>query len=104
MDDAGSLGNVYYQNFLGGVASADKFRSGGLTIPVIAVQSGGLVLNRSSDVASLIAQCVADIRSYYTLTFDSNPARHPNEYHDVQVKIDKPGLVARTRTGYYVQP
>jgi VWFA-related protein len=103
-DDAGSLSNVYYQNFLEGVPSADKFRSGGLTIPVVAVQSGGLVLNRSNDLASLIAQCVADAKSYYSLAFEPSPAGHPDEYHDVQVKIDKPGLVARTRMGYYAQP
>lgn len=83
--------------------SADKFRSGDLTIPVIAAQSGGLVLNRRSDVASLIAQCVADAKSYYSLTSDSNPAGHPDEYHDVQVKIDKPGLITRTRMGYYAR-
>ncbi len=104
MDDAGSLGNVYYQNFVNGVPSADKFRSGSLTIPVLAVQSGGQVLNRSNDVASLISNCVADAMSYYSLTFDSSPAGHPDEYHDLQVKIDKPGVVARTRTGYYAQP
>lgn len=104
VDDAASLGNVYYQNFLTGVPSADKFRSGGLTIPVIAVQSGGLVLNRSSDVAGLIAHCVADSESYYVLTYDPGIAKHSEEYHDIQVKVDKPGVVARTRTGYYAQP
>jgi VWFA-related protein len=104
MDDAGSLGNVYYQNFLHGVLSADKFQSGNLTIPVLAVQSGGQVLNRSNDVASLISNCVADAMSYYSLTFDSSPAVHPDEYRDLQVKIDKPGVVARTWTGYYAQP
>lgn len=103
-DDAGSLGNVYYQNFLGGVSSAGKFRSGDLTIPVVAVQSGGLVLNRNNDFASLIVRCVADAQSYYSLAYEPNLAGHPDEYHDVQVKIDKPGLVARTRTGYYSEP
>ena len=103
-DDAGSIDNVYYQNFLDGVPSANKFRSGDLTIPVIAVQSGGLVLNRNNDLANMIAQCVADSKSYYSLAFDSNRAAHPDEYHDVRVKIGKPGLVARTRRGYYAQP
>ncbi|MFZ0759421.1 MAG: VWA domain-containing protein [Candidatus Sulfotelmatobacter sp.] len=103
-DDAGSLGNVYYQNFLHGVPSADRFQSGDLTIPVLAIQSGGQVLNRSNDVASLISNCVADAMSYYSLTFDSSPVVHPDEYHDLRVKIDKPGVVARTRTGYYAQP
>jgi VWFA-related protein len=104
MDDAGGLGNVYYENFLNGVPSAGKFRSGNLALGVIAVQSGGLVLNRSNDVAGLISRCVADAKSYYALTFDVGPAGHADEYHDLQVKIDKPGTVARTRTGYYAQP
>jgi hypothetical protein len=43
-------------------------------------------------------------QSYYSLTFDSNPAKHPDEYHDLQVKVENPGLAARTRTGYYAQP
>jgi VWFA-related protein len=103
-DDAGGLGSVYYQNFLAGVPSAEKFRSGDLTLGVIATQSGGQVLNRSNDVAALIGKCLADADSYYSLSFDSNPAAHPDEYHDVQVKIDKPGLVARTRMGYYAEP
>jgi VWFA-related protein len=104
MDDAGRLRNVYYQNFLNAVPSANKFQSGNLTLGVIAVQSGGLVLNQSNDVAGLIGQCVGDARSYYSLTFESEPAGHADEYHDLQVKIEKPGIVARTRTGYYSQP
>ena len=104
MDDAGGLGNVYYQNFLEGVPSANRFQSGNLTLGVIAVQSGGQVLNRSNDVASLIGRCLADAKAYYTLSFDSSAADHKDEYHSLQVKIDKPGLVARTRTGYYAQP
>lgn len=102
--DAGSLTNVYYENFLEGVTSAKKFRSADLVLGVFAVHSGGLVLNRSNDVAGLIAKCVADASSYYTVAFDSTPGAHPDEYRDLQVKIDKPGLVARTQTGYYAQP
>jgi VWFA-related protein len=102
--DAGSMGNVFYENFLDGVPSAKKFRSGDLALGVFAVHSGGLVLNRSNDVAGLIAKCVGDTKSYYTLAFDSSPAAHPDEYHDLQVKIEKPGVVVRTPTGYYTQP
>jgi VWFA-related protein len=103
-DDAASLGNVYYQNFLEGVPSAGKFRSGALTLGVIATRSGGQVLNRSNNVAALIGTCVADANSYYSLSFDSSPAAHPDEYHDIQVKVDRPGLVVRTQMGYYSQP
>lgn len=103
MDDAAGLRTVYYENYLKGVPSANKVDNGNLGLQVIATQSGGLVLNKSSDVAGLIAKCVADTKAYYTLFFQAADADHPDEYHELQVKIDKPGLTARTRTGYYAQ-
>jgi len=39
---------------------------------------------------------VVDATAFYTLTFDSPPADHPNEYHSLLVKIGKSGLTART--------
>ncbi len=44
------------------------------------------------------------MQSWYEITFDPLPADKPNEYHQIQIKLDKPGLVARTRTGYYANP
>jgi VWFA-related protein len=94
----------YYENFLKGVGSADKVQNGNLGLQVLAVQSGGRVLNASNDVADSIARCLEDRKAFYTLTFDSPAPDHPDEYHRLQVKIGKPGLTARTRTGYYAQP
>jgi VWFA-related protein len=103
MDDAASFQTFYYENFLKGVPYANKVESGDVALQVIATQSGGQVLNKSNDIAASIAGCVADARVYYTLSFDSAAADHPNEYHNIQLKIDRPGLTARTRTGYYAQ-
>jgi VWFA-related protein len=103
-DDAAGLGSVYYQNFLEGVTSADKFQSGDLTLGVVAVQSGGQVLNRSNDISELIGKCMADARAYYILSFDPGTANHKDEYHALQVKTSKAGILVRTRTGYYAQP
>ena len=104
MADAAGLRTFYYKSFLKGVTSVKKVDSGNLALQVLAVQSGGQVLNSSNDIGSLVAKCLADAKAFYTLSFDSPPADHPNEYHDLDVKIDKPGLTARTRTGYYAQP
>ena len=71
---------------------------------VIATQSGGLALNPSNDLAADIARCVQDASAFYTLSFDPPRADSVNEYHDLKVQIDMPGLVARTNTGYYNQP
>lgn len=103
VSDAASVRTFYYENFLKGVTSADKVQNGNLGLQVIATQSGGRVLNSSNDIANAITNCLVDAKAFYTLSFDSPPADHPIEYHSLQIKIDKPGLTARTRTGYYAQ-
>lgn len=104
MSDAGSTRTFYYESFLKGVPSANKVDNGNLGLQVLAVQSGGRVFNSSNDVARLISNCLDDSKAFYTLTFDSPRADHPDEYHSLQIQIGKPKLTARTRTGYYAQP
>lgn len=55
-------------------------------------------------MAAEIAVAVADANAFYVLTFEGLPGDGPNEYHALETKVDKPGLTARTRTGYYAQP
>jgi VWFA-related protein len=94
----------YYQEFLKGVSSANMAQFGNLALQVLAVQSGGLVLNRSNDLGSSVAACLADGQAFYTLAFEAPTANSPDEYHSLQVKMNQHGLTARTRTGYYAQP
>lgn len=102
--DAGDPRTFYYQEFLKGVTKPNSVQAGNLSLQVLAVQSGGRVLNGSNDIAGEISRCTKDAETYYQLSFDSAPAEHPNEYHTLQVVIDKPGLTARTRAGYYAEP
>jgi VWFA-related protein len=102
--DAAGFRTFYYQQFLKGPASATKAQAGNLALQVLAYQSGGSVLNSSNDVASEIAKCVKDTTAYYRMSIHGAPAEGRDEYHQLQVLIDKPGLTGRTRTGYYAQP
>lgn len=104
MNDAGSFRTFYYQSFLKGVPSARQASSGNLALQVLATQSGGLVLNSSNDFQRLLGTTLADAKAFYTVSFEAPPGDHANEYHSLQVKVDKPKLVARTRTGYYAEP
>jgi len=94
----------YYQNFLKGVSDAHQAVLGDLSLQVLAVQSGGLALTSSNDIASLLQRCLADAQDYYELSFDPAPADRRDEYHRLEVQVAKPGLTARTRQGYYAQP
>jgi VWFA-related protein len=90
----------YYRDFLKGIRRPRDTEYGNLALQVIATQTGGLVLNSNNDVASLLQQAMADDAAYYALSFD--PASgEPNEYHELQIKVAEPGLIARTRSSYY---
>ncbi len=102
--DSTGFRTSYYEQFVKGVKKASQAQIGNAALQVLATQSGGRVLNSNNDVAGEIASAIADANTYYVLTFDSLVGDGPDEYHTLDVKIDKPGLKALTRTGYYAQP
>ncbi len=73
-------------------------------LPVLAIQSGGLVVDELREISRSIEHCVEDARVFYTMSFDPPYAAQPDEYHDLKVQIEAAGLSARTNTGYYDQP
>jgi VWFA-related protein len=101
LSKAGGGNPFLYQDFLKGVKSVQKASFSNLGLKVLAIQSGGRVLGPSSDLVGQIESCVQDASSFYTLTFDPPRADKPHEYHDLKVILDKPGLKARTNSGYY---
>ncbi len=100
--DSGRL--FYYQEFLKPVSEAKHAQPANLALQVLATQTGGLVLNASSDIAGQLERCMADADTFYTLTLEMPPAEQPNEYHAIDVKVEPAGLTTRTRRGYYEQP
>ncbi len=94
----------FYKSFLKPVKSAHEAQPGNLSVPVFAVHSGGSVYDATGDLAALINNCVAEAKIYYVLGFDPASAEHTDEYHELGVEIDKPGLKARTNAGYYTEP
>lgn len=98
------LASNYYENFLKGLAKPGDAQPGNLGLQVLAIQSGGLVSVGNSDVAAMIQKCIADANSWYEITFDPPPPDKPNQYHHIEVRLDQPGLVARTHNGYYANP
>ncbi len=94
----------YYQEFLKGVGTPGKVDLGDLALPVLALQSGGLALQASTDVGGMLRRCFEDLQSWYEISFDPPPADAPETYHHIDLKLDKPGLSIRTRDGYYTQP
>ena len=97
-------GTFLYQDYVKGVKTAEKANLPDVQLKVLATQSGGRVVGPDNDIAAQIESCVQDASAFYTLSFDPPKADKANEYHDLKVTVDQPGLTARTNTGYYNQP
>lgn len=102
--DAGRIRTFYYEQFLKGVRSPGQAQFADLALQVLAVQSGGRVLNSNNDIAAELRNCLRDANSYYVLSYAAPGADGPNEYHEIEVKLDQPQWKAQARTGYYAQP
>jgi VWFA-related protein len=89
----------YYRDFLKPLTKPNQAYWGNISLQVLAVQSGGLALAQSNDLASMVRQCVADAKAWYQLSFTPSPNK--GTYHHLELRVNRPGLVARTRQGYY---
>jgi len=93
-----------WEAYTKGISKPSQAEWGDLTLQVISTQSGGLALTSGNDIAAFIRQCLADTQAYYEISFAPPSDQRPDEYHQLEVQVAKPGLAARTRQGYYSQP
>jgi VWFA-related protein len=91
----------YYKQFLEPVTKPDRVDVGDLALEVLAIQSGGLALHSTNDVTDALKQCIADAAPFYDIAIDPVQAKHPGEFHHIEIQVATPGLTARTRAGYY---
>jgi len=103
---AGGGSEFYVRDYMKGIRTAKQANSGNLALPILAVQSGGMSLNGGNHghPEDQIKTCLADADAYYRISFDPPKSTESDEYHDLKVRVAKPGLTARTNTGYYDQP
>jgi VWFA-related protein len=94
----------YWQEFVKGISKPSQVQVGNLALEVFATQSGGLALNSSNDTATLLHESLADTAPYYEISFVPPSAEKKDEYHQLEIRLARPGLTARTRQGYYAQP
>lgn len=100
-----SLNWYRYQSYLKPVTKINNADLGDLSLQVLAQQSGGEAVGYGSDYLSgQIGTVVSTSSSYYYLSFVTAPTDRKDDFHTLKVTVDKPGLTAHTRAGYYDQP
>lgn len=94
---------VSYEAFKGAVKKRSQVNIGNLALQVLALHTGGEVLN-SSDISEPLKQCEGENLAYYRIAFEPPPTESRDVYHELKVAVGDPGLIAHTSTGYYAQP
>ncbi|RXH58825.1 VWA domain-containing protein [Granulicella sibirica] len=70
----------------------------------LATATGGKALYGRNDVDAEIGTSIRDGSSFYTLTYrPSNTTMDPRKFRRIKIVLDRPGLTATTREGYYLQ-
>ncbi len=95
---------VYGSDALGGSSfPVDPF-GGNYQFSRLAKATGGRALYGRNDVDAEIATGIRDGSSFYTLTYrPSNTSMDPQKFRGIRVVLNRPGLIATTREGYYLQ-
>lgn len=96
-------GAALYKAYVGGVTVPKKASLMNLHRMVLAIESGGRVVD-DRDLFQEIEESVEDAGAFYRISFDPLRAERVDEYHDLKVEVDDKSLIARTNSGYYDQP
>jgi VWFA-related protein len=78
--------------------------SGQRVFESVATESGGKMFFNRNDVDVAVNESVNDGASYYTLSYYPANRDWNGKLRNLKVTLAAPGLVARTRTGYYATP
>jgi VWFA-related protein len=75
-----------------------------MRLQVLARQNGGQAIVKARNIADAILKCMEDANDFYILSFDSTPAATANEFHSIDLKVNRPGVAVRVSGRYYAQP
>jgi Ca-activated chloride channel family protein len=78
-------------------------RAGREYLKKLAENSGGLVVDALDiqDLGPAFDEIARELSSQYSIGYYSTNAKHDGKFRKIEVKVVKPGLVARTKKGYY---
>jgi len=66
----------------------------------LAENSGGLVFDGMQDLTYAFSEIARELASQYSIGYYSSDQKHDGKFRKVEVRLNKPNLVARTKKGY----
>ena len=71
------------------------------TLRTLAVESDGRAIVNRNDLVGGMKQIVRDVSAYYLIGYSSTIAPSDGKFHDIKVKVKRPGVQVRARKGYW---
>jgi len=71
------------------------------TLRVLADQTDGRAIVNRNDLAVAMKQIVADSSAYYLIGYTSTQAPQDGKFHEIRVRVKRPGAEVRARKGYW---
>ena len=71
------------------------------TLRVLAEETGGRAIVNQNDLRPGLQQMLDDASGYYLLGYNSSAAPTDGEFHEIEVRLKRPGLRVRAREGYW---
>ena len=71
------------------------------TLRVLAEETGGRAIVNQNDLRPGLQQMLDDASGYYLLGYNSIAAPTDGEFHEIEVRVKRPGLRVRAREGYW---
>jgi Ca-activated chloride channel homolog len=83
--------------------TSSEYTAGKRYLESLAENSGGLLFDGMSNLEYAFAEAARELASQYSIGYYSTDEHRDGKFRKVQVKLTKPGLVARTKKGYYTK-
>src|SRR4029450_3617281 len=71
------------------------------TLRTFSEVTGGVAAVGSNDFDAAFRRVVQDNSSYYVLGYHPPELKHDGKFHDITVRVNRPGVQVRARKGYY---
>jgi von Willebrand factor type A domain. len=74
-------------------------------LQIVADRSGGTLntIRRLEEMGALYAIVAADLRTLYTVEYQSPNQTRDGKWRAIRVEVNEPGLIARSRQGYFAR-
>lgn len=81
--------------------SQDYLNSSLNTLRELADNTDGRAIVNRNDLAKAMTQIVRDQSAYYLVGYNSSPAPMDGKFHEIRVRVKRPGVQVRARKGYW---